>query len=264
MSTFNCRRWMASLLFGFAALNSQATAFSTDQSDLWFIPSESGWGMQLVQRNSTIFSTLFVYGQNGQPTWYVSTMGSTGPNTWSGALYATTGPWFGTVPFNSQNVVATQVGSMTWTAQTVETGNVSYTVNGVNVSKNVTRETLVNDDFTGTFGGAFHGTATSCSSSSNNATSETYAAWVVSQSGLTITFALAFQNGSSCTFVGSLSQAGQFGEIVGNYTCSSGENGTFDMFEMNAGFNAMNARLLMSSTNAGCQTTAYLGGIRHR
>ena len=32
-----------------------ATAFSTDQSDLWWVPSESGWGMQLVHRGSLIF-----------------------------------------------------------------------------------------------------------------------------------------------------------------------------------------------------------------
>ncbi|HSS27803.1 MAG TPA: hypothetical protein VLL50_07585, partial [Usitatibacter sp.] len=60
--------------------------------------------MQLVQRDNTIFATLFVYGQNNQPTWYVSTMQHSASLTWTGPLYATTGPWFGTVPFNANNV----------------------------------------------------------------------------------------------------------------------------------------------------------------
>ena len=95
-----------------------AASSSTDQSDLWYIPAESGWGMQLVQRNGTIFATLFVYGPNGAPTWYVATMNPIGAFQWSGDLYATTGPWFGTEPFNPANVVATKVGTMTWTART--------------------------------------------------------------------------------------------------------------------------------------------------
>ena len=45
------------------------SSFSTDMSDLWWIPSESGWGMQLVQQGSLIFATLYIYSSNGQPVW---------------------------------------------------------------------------------------------------------------------------------------------------------------------------------------------------
>ncbi len=37
-----------------------ATSFTTDQSDLWWNPNESEWGMQLVHRGSVIFATMFV------------------------------------------------------------------------------------------------------------------------------------------------------------------------------------------------------------
>src|SRR5215469_245712 len=146
-------------LIAFSLLSSPvgATSFSTDQSDLWYIVAESGWGMQLVQRGNTIFATLFVYGQNGAPTWYVATMVPTGTaSQWSGDLYATTGPWFGTVPFNPADVVATKVGTMTWTQQTAATGTLNYVVNGTAVTKNVVRQTLVFDDFSGTYLGAAH------------------------------------------------------------------------------------------------------------
>src|SRR5579864_5242834 len=143
--------WMA------AAAPAAAVAFSIDQSDLWYIPAESGWGMQLVQRNSTIFATLFVYDPAGNPIWYVATMNPIAPSEWSGDLYATTGPWFGTVPFNPASVTVTKVGTMSWTLGSFDDeGTVNYTVSGVSVSKNVIREPLVTEDYSGHFYGVIH------------------------------------------------------------------------------------------------------------
>jgi len=259
------RIWASCLVFCLVGLDARATAFTTDQSDLWFVQSESGWGMQLVQRGSTIFATLFVYGQNNQPTWYVSTMQYTSNLTWTGPLYATTGPWFGTVPFNPASVNAVQVGSMTWNAPFVEHGTVTYTVNGVTVSKDVVRETLVSDDYNGTYPGAVHLTATGCFNPANNGTAEGFAAIAVSQSGQNVTLGYANEGGGGgCTFVGTLTQWGQFGKMVGNYSCVGGELGTFNIFELNVGFNSLTGRLSLTSTNDGCQTTGYFGGIRHQ
>jgi len=56
------------------AAPASATYFSTDQSDLWYIPAESGWGIQLVQRGAVIFFTMFVYDATHNPVWYVGTL----------------------------------------------------------------------------------------------------------------------------------------------------------------------------------------------
>ena len=98
----------------------------------------------------------------------------------------------------------------------------------------------------------------------NNVTAETYAAFVVTQSGQSVSVNLAFESGATCTFPGTLTQAGQFGTVSGNYSCSSGEAGAFILSEMNVGLNSWNTRVAMSSTNNGCQTAGYFGGIRHR
>ena len=93
-----CRATCAALaaLFFFAS-PVHSTSFTTDQSDLWWVPNESGWGMQLVQRGSVIFATLFVYDPTGNPTWYTATLDPMAGNlTWTGDLYATTGPYFET------------------------------------------------------------------------------------------------------------------------------------------------------------------------
>lgn len=90
------------LALSFFALSSAfsplfAASFSTDQSDLWWNPNESGWGIQLVQRGSVIFATMFVYDSLSVPHWYSATLNSLSGLTWSGNLIATTGPFYGTV-----------------------------------------------------------------------------------------------------------------------------------------------------------------------
>src|SRR2546430_9618068 len=93
-----------------------ATSFSNDQSDLWWNSSENGWGIQFVQRGSTMFATIFVYDAAGNPTWYVATMSGTKANgvlTFTGDLYSTHGAWFGAVPYNPAAFTVAKVGTMT-------------------------------------------------------------------------------------------------------------------------------------------------------
>ncbi len=44
----------------YAQKGNPKTAVTTDVSDLWWNPSESGWGMQLVQEGNFVFATVFV------------------------------------------------------------------------------------------------------------------------------------------------------------------------------------------------------------
>jgi hypothetical protein len=112
-----------------------ATSFSTDQSDLWWVPTESGWGIQFVQRGSVIFATIFVYGPTNVPIWYTATLNSVGSFVWTGDLYLTSGPWFAATPFDPNAVGLRRVGPMTWNATTTTTGTLTYVVDGVPVTK---------------------------------------------------------------------------------------------------------------------------------
>lgn len=238
-------------------------SFSTDQSDLWWADppaSENGWGFQLVQRNSTIFITLFVYGQTTAPTWYVSTMAPTGtPFQWTGDLYATTGPWFGTVPYNPANFTFRKVGTVTWTATSAATGVLSYTVDGVAVSKNAIRQTLVAENYSGHFGGGIHQDTTSCGA--RNGTFEQVGIVNVVQSGTAVTITTAVPGGT-CAYAGTLAQYGQMGQIIGSFSCSDGSGGSFNAFEMQVTEFSMTGRFTAAySVPAGCQASGWFGGL---
>lgn len=68
----------------------------TSYSDLWFNPSESGWGINIQQHPSDkIFATWFVYGLDNKPTWFVIPDGTwTSDREYTGTIYRTHGPFF--------------------------------------------------------------------------------------------------------------------------------------------------------------------------
>ena len=115
---------------------------STNFQDLWWGGiSESGWGVNLSHQGNIVFATLFTYDAAGQPRWFVMSEGrASGVATYSGALYRTTGPAFNAVPFTPITAANnTQVGNMTFTFTNGDTGTMTYTVNGVSVTKAIQR-----------------------------------------------------------------------------------------------------------------------------
>jgi hypothetical protein len=235
-----------------------------DASDLWYAQAESGWAMQLVQRGAVIFATLFVYDPSSSPTWYVATMNPTETQyVWSGDLYATTGPWFGTVPFNPANVVATKVGTMTWTYQTLETSNVSYNVNGTAVSKNLIRELLVYDDYSGHYGGGIHSLIYGCADSTLNGTVESIGVFDITQTGQAVTLQISPAIGGNCTYEGTQTQFGQMGTINGSFTCVDGSEGTFHLFGIQVNITGITGRFYARNiTPSTCEQGGWFGGLR--
>jgi hypothetical protein len=249
----------------FLASPAYSTSFSTDQSDLYYIVAESGWGIQLVQRGSVIFATMFVYGPAGAATWYVATMNSTDATTWTGDLYATTGPYFGTVPFNPANVVATKVGTMTWTPTSVTTGTLMYDVNGVGIVKSVVRQTLVLDDYNGTYLAALHVGVTGCTSAGDNLPPTDFPVLftiAVTQSGQSVTITFSALGVFGLTITGTLSQSGQFGEVLGTYSDNTGEVGNASVTNLVVQQNALTGSFTQNSTNRGCESIGNFAGMR--
>lgn len=256
--------WVATVLVGsLLGRPAAATAFSTDQSDLWWNPAESGWGIQLVQRGSVIFATMFVYGASGTPAWYVATMNPAGTLRWTGDLYATTGPWFGAVPFDTMSVMPRKVGSMTWNAPSVDAGTLNYSVDGVPVSKNLVRQFISYDDFNGSFLGAIHQTQTACTDPAKNGTFEDFATITITQNASSLSFTLTSQLGLACTFAGTLSQNGRFGAATGTSTCGGKINPT-TLSSIAVGVNSLVTHFDATDTVNGCVTSGYFAGARHR
>jgi hypothetical protein len=247
-----------------------ATSFSTDQSDLYYIPAESGWGIQLVQRGPVIFATLFVYGATGEPTWYTATLDYTSTFTWTGQLIATSGTYFKS-PWNPKALTINVVGEMTWQAQTVDTGVLTYVVNGVTVTKNITRQTLVLDDFSGVFAGALQEIVTGCPQATQNGTFPLAVGFEITQTGAAIALKTATQSLQStsgapitCSYAGTLSESGQMAAVPeAAFSCSDGSLGTISLEEMQVTEHAISGHFTASYSNPpGCQSSGGFGAGR--
>src|SRR6202162_654795 len=146
----------------FAVMPANASSYSTDNSDLWGNEAESGWGIQFVQRAEILYAPLYVYNASSAPVWYVAILQPSNGTTWMGDLMQTSGPWFGTTPFNPAAVGVTRVGSMTFSATSDKTAILSYSVNGVSVNKNISRQTIRFDNYSGDYIGMLSGAAEGC------------------------------------------------------------------------------------------------------
>ncbi|MGZ5649649.1 MAG: trypsin-like peptidase domain-containing protein [Usitatibacter sp.] len=114
-------------------------AAATNYQDLWWNPGESGWGVNISHQGSTLFATLFVYDANRRATWYVMSQGLRNiSGAYSGTLYRTAGPAFNASPWTTATV--TPVGNMSFTFSGGNAATLTYTVNGVSVTKQIQRD----------------------------------------------------------------------------------------------------------------------------
>ena len=117
---------------------------STNFQDLWWkapAGSESGWGLNIAHQGDVLFATWFTYGANGQPLWLVaSEMRKTAEGVYGGALYRTSGPFYGAQPWDPASVTVTPVGNATLTFGGNNAATFAYTVEGVAGSKAITRQ----------------------------------------------------------------------------------------------------------------------------
>jgi len=113
----------------------------TNVSSLWWIPSESGWGLNLIHHSGSniVFGTWYTYGTDGKRTWLVMPEARwTTSTTFSGTIYQASGPAF-SGSFDTNQVTLVAVGTGTLTLSDANNGVWSWTANGLSGTKNVRR-----------------------------------------------------------------------------------------------------------------------------
>jgi hypothetical protein len=241
----------------FAATATALQANAGQYTDLWYNPQESGWGANVVQQEETAFVTLFVYGPDGKPTWYVASDAqvvaySGALPIFSGTLYRTQGPWHGGV-FDPRNVDATPVGTVSLEALSKERMRIHYVAEGVNQVKEVVRQTWRASYgiqyYVSTFnlrqvavGGPPFGTL------------QFHADLLVHLEVGAGYIRADDEHGRRCEYRGPYEQAGKLGKFAGNFTCTAGRDGfeggtgTFEVSDLEATANGFSGYLRTYST----------------
>jgi hypothetical protein len=274
------RKLAATALLGLAfTAPAQATPYSTDYSDLWWVgPAEDGWGVNFIQQGDVIFATFFVYGNDRSARWFVApAMAPTGTqpsvgHRFSGDLYQTTGPWFGG-PFDPAQVGGNVVGTAMVTFDSPDTATLTYTVSGTPVVKAITRQTFRSNSVAGFYYGGLVAIASQCRAASDNGAVDIVgsvtATHTVSQTTSQASFRVDFVAGNgqpaTCLFAGTHVPRGRLAYVTnGNFSCVVGNTqanqGTFTMTGLDAQRNGFHASF--TGADQFCTYSGRFGGPR--
>ena len=133
-------------VYGMRAADCQSTtsdrASATNYQDLWWNAAESGWGVNVTHQGDILFATLFTYDTTGQGLWLVMSAGTRQTDgSYLGDLYRTTGPAFNANPFTPIGPSNLRtVGTMQFRFSSGIAGTLTYTVDGITVTKAITRQ----------------------------------------------------------------------------------------------------------------------------
>jgi len=119
-----------------------STTPALDSTDLWFNPSESGWGLNLTQHaNGQVFGVWYTYTSAGRPLWLVLPGGAWSANgtVFTGQLYKVAGSSYAGT-FNPNLVSVRTVGVMQITFSGNDNATFTYTVDGATGTKVITRQ----------------------------------------------------------------------------------------------------------------------------
>ncbi len=118
----------------------------TNYTDLWYNPTEPGWGLGIAHEGDVMFLVWFVYDDAGDPEWLVapSCIVKAGGDGCTGALYSASGPMgpAAGVPFDPSKVSVDTRGEVDLTFDGPDAAVIRYTVDGKSAAKAVIRQPL--------------------------------------------------------------------------------------------------------------------------
>lgn len=223
-----------------------APAWGSDFTDIWWDSNESGWGLTLSQHGNNVFGVWYTYDTSGQPLFLVMPgVTFTGSASFTGALYQTTGPYFG-APYDASRVTVTQVGNASIDMQSITGGSrraqFRPTVRGVSLVRNVTPQPFGNSSPGNTQPQTFTLTVGLAGTGSGSVTSN--------PAGIACpgTCSASFPRGSTVTLSASPLAGSRFTSFTG--TCSTAATSCAVTMSANASVTATFERLPAPSTLA--------------
>ena len=221
------------------AIDAKATTFGTDMTDLWWNSGEGGWGVNVNHQDDTLFLTFFVYGPNRAPVWYTASnvkyvLSHPSAVTYTGELTQSSGPWFGG-PYDERTVTSRTVGTVSFIVSTANAATLSYTVDGVTVTRTITRYTFKVNNLSASYRGVMAGSQFNCVSPASNGPLDTFLSSVnVHHTGAMFAMQTVDTGGVTCTYSGPYAQVGKLGVINGTFSCTNGTLGPFQASEVEA------------------------------
>ena len=254
------------LLLGGALTPAHATSYQ----DLWWNSSESGWGINVLHQGDTLVATWFIYDTDGKPMWLLGVLDKAGAISYAGTVSRYTGPGYNLAAFDPKQVTETAVGTAQLNFTDPTHGNLTYTVNGTVVTKNVTRQTYAEPKANGTFVVAAYRVRSGCADPSQNSAYFVYGrAYDFYQADGKLSVGYGSLDSSNlftmlCSAIGPFAIGGSIAGFSAPFTCANGTAGTLTL----SGLKTTDAGILaeavwqFNGASGGCRHLDSVGGAR--
>ena len=256
-------------LLAAAAAGAALGAHASNYSDLYYDPQQPGSGVSVVHQLETAFVTIYGYGPDGKPTWFVASdaqvvaYGTPGAlPVFSGTLYKAEGSYHGG-PYDASKSKVTPVGTLSLEALDRERLRVHYTADGVTVVREVRRYTFAQEIELANY--AAQASLRQVHAGQPFGTLSLQADLLVHlDSGTGMGFLRADdQLGRRCEYRGPYQLSGKLTRVSGTYTCNGGDQpaGTFELTDLEFTAHGFTGYLKTSAANGDGQY-GRLAGVR--
>ena len=267
------KRLLVALLLLIAAFDATALEYTDVYYDHTSATvNEDGWGVFLVQSDTTIFISFFIYGADGKATWYTAQLTDDGTGRYTGQLFAITGTYFAN-PWQGYNV--SPAGTATFAPSDIYHATLTYTVNGLpTVMKPLVRQTLAPYKMSGNYSGSMAGSISgmTCDPAVADPSFRARYGLAVTQTGdasatLVFTFVDTTHAGIVCTAAGPLTHYGRLYQMGAGTTvaCTGpGQDGrarayTFDSLHPTG--QGIEGRLTGDAGGGGCTASLHFSAV---
>lgn len=234
----------------------------TNFSDLWWTPSEPGWGLNVAQQADVMYLTFYVFATNRQPVWYTALVVDQGAQPdgsalFAGNLYQSTGPYFGG-PYDASVVNTSNAGTATFRGTSTTAATLTYNVGGVAVTKQIERFLLRMDNLSGDYLGGTSDITSNCQLPANNGfRSEESGPFSVVHVGSVMEI-----RSPGCTYTGTHEQQGKVSRFEANYSCTNGASGSASFFDLRVEPGGISGRY--TGRGSSCDFSGNLGLARRK
>lgn len=256
----------ASAIVSMSLANAVTSGRAVDYTDIWYAVGEDGWGINLVQSDTFIYGTFFIFGPDKKPTWVTANLAWDGTSNYTGIVYAYQGSYFGGT-WNAADHVESTVGTASFAPNSSNSslGTMTYAVSSAGtITKSLQRLTLTTIPVAGNYIGGQAGAYTGCTSSPDALYSDTFKLQISQSAGIaSLSFSYDGLN-QSCTISGNLTQnASNHAISSATYKCDDGLNTGASLNDLKITAQGIEGRFSAPNVGGGCREDARFSAVQY-
>lgn len=231
-----------------------------NQSDAWWVPAESGWGINVLQQGDALVLMFYVFDDDNLPVWFRGVTTRVAENDYRGTVYLDRGTSYREVQFGPIPQPSQAVGEVRFQPTSLYDAVLTYTIGSTTAAKALSRLPFAAGDYAGGHAAVVTARINACGEKSGDLSGA-----VQSEAALANGYAQLTLSGSgtTCVINGPFQQRGKFGQIAGGtYSCSDGSAGeaSVDGWDTQGGsFSA-----IVTTASGSCTESGRIAGVRIR